>query len=192
MNVHEERKSIKSNIIWNGILSLSSIIFPFLTFPYLTRVLDVEVNGAINFSLSMTNYLALFATLGLSVYGVKACAQVKDDKKELSKVVHELLIISSTAAIIVLVILYSAILMIPKLSVYAAYLTVYSLNIIFNVLGMNWMYQGIERYRYTTTRSIAFKVISMAMMFLFVKKLTTEYYMLRFQFLRDLVEIFST
>lgn len=163
-------KSIKKNVIWNGILSLSTIIFPFVTFPYITRVLGVEVNGAINFSLSTVNYFSLFATLGLSTYGVKACACVKDSREELSKVVQELLIISGIAAVIVLGVLYLAAWFIPQLSSYSIYLTVFSLNIIFNVFGINWMYQGIEKYEYVTTRSIIFKIISIVMMFMFVKK----------------------
>ena len=79
----EANKSIKINVIWNAILSLSSIIFPFITFPYITRVLGVEVNGIISFSSATINYFSLFATLGLTTYGVKACAQVKDNSKEL-------------------------------------------------------------------------------------------------------------
>lgn len=101
MAIDRKQKSIGINVIWNGILSLSSILFPIITFPYITRVLGVETNGAISFATSVVNYFALFATLGLSSYGVKACAQVKDDKDQLSRVTQELLIISSVAAIIV-------------------------------------------------------------------------------------------
>ena len=164
----ETNKSIKINVIWNTILSLSLIIFPFITFPYITRVLGVEVNGIISFSSATINYFSLFATLGLTTYGVKACAQVKDNSKELSKVVHELLMISSVAAIIVLTLLYCLCFWIPKFRQCALFIVVYSINIIGNVIGINWMYQGIEKYKYVTTRSIAFKIISILMMFLLV------------------------
>lgn len=164
-----KNKSVGINAIWNGILSLASILFPIITFPYITRVLGVEVNGAISFSLSVSNYFSLFATLGLSTYGVKACARVKDNRRELSKVVHELLIISTIAAIIVLVVFYGSMLFVPQFRQYRTLLFIYSINIILNVLGMNWMYQGIEKFKYITTRSLIFKVISIIMMFLFVK-----------------------
>ena len=113
-----KNKSVGINAIWNGILSLASILFPIITFPYITRVLGVEVNGAISFSLSVSNYFSLFATLGLSTYGVKACARVKDNRRELSKVVHELLIISTIAAIIVLVVFYGSMLFVPQFRQY--------------------------------------------------------------------------
>ena len=61
----ETNKSIKINVIWNTILSLSSIIFPFITFPYITRVLGVEVNGIISFSSATINYFSLFCVVDL-------------------------------------------------------------------------------------------------------------------------------
>lgn len=161
--------SVTRNVIWNGILSLFSILFPIITFPYVTRVLGVTTNGAVSFSLSVVNYFALFAALGLSTYGVKACAQVKDDKEHLSKVTHELLIISSVSAIVVLSVLFMALTFVPAFRNYRVLMSVYSINIVLNVLGMNWMYQGIEKFRYITTRSIIFKIISIFLMFVFVK-----------------------
>lgn len=64
----ERHKSLVSNVIWNAILSLSQILFPLITFPYITRVLGVEANGANSFALSVVNYFALFASLGMSTY----------------------------------------------------------------------------------------------------------------------------
>lgn len=170
METDQKQKSIEINVIWNGILSLSSILFPMITFPYITRVLGVDTNGAISFATSVVNYFALFATLGLSSYGVKACAQVKDNKEQLSKVTQELLAISSMAAIIVLSVLYLSLWFVPQFKDYKSLMLVYSVNIVLNVLGINWMYQGIEKYKYITTRSIVFKIISIFLMFLFVKK----------------------
>lgn len=167
--MNSKNKSIGINAIWNGILSLASILFPIITFPYITRVLGVEVNGAISFAMSVTNYFSLFATLGLSTYGVKACARVKDNRQELSKVTHELLIISMISAFLTLSVFYLSIVFIPQFRQYRFLMLIYSINIILNVLGMNWMYQGIEKFKYITTRSLIFKVISIILMFLFVK-----------------------
>lgn len=166
-----ERKntSLTLNVIWNGILSLSQILFPLITFPYITRILGVEVNGANSFSLSVVNYFSLFASLGMSTYGVKACAQAKEDRKELSKTVHELLLINTISAVIILVVLYCCIVVIPAFHNYAMLMTIYSANIVLNIIGMNWMFQGIEKFKYITTRSIIFKIISILFMLLFVK-----------------------
>lgn len=161
--------SIILNLIWNSILSVSSIMFPLITFPYITRVLGVEVNGALNFAQSTVNYFSLFAMLGISTYGVRACSRVKDDPDQLSRVVHELFIVTSISAVIVLAVLYIFVMFVPYFYENSLLIFIFSLNIIFNVLGINWMFQGIERYRYITSRSVFFKIISIVMMFLFVK-----------------------
>ena len=51
-----EVKSIKHNAIVNGILSVANIIFPLITFPYISRVLGVEVNGKLNFASASLTY----------------------------------------------------------------------------------------------------------------------------------------
>ena len=121
----KQDSTVIRNVIWNGILSLSSILFPIITFPYITRVLGVSTNGAVSFSMTVVNYFTSFATLGLSTYGVKACAQVKDDKDSLSKVTHELLIISCISAAFVLLVLFLSIAFLPAFSNYRSLLMIY-------------------------------------------------------------------
>ena len=44
-----------------------------------------------------------------------------------------------------------------------------STMILFNSIGMEWLYKGLEEYSYITIRSIIVKVISVGAMFLLVK-----------------------
>lgn len=163
-----EVKSIKHNAIVNGILSVANIIFPLITFPYISRVLGVEVNGKLNFASASLTYFSLFATLGLSTYGIKACARVREDKTKLSKTVHELLLINAVTTSLACVALVTAIFSIPRYHQEWKLLFIYSWNMILNVVGMNWMYSAIEQYDYITKRSIVFKFIGVILMFLFV------------------------
>ena len=68
----------------NAILNASSFIFPFITFPYISRVLLPYGVGKVNFATSVVSYFSMFAMLGIPTYGVRICAQVRDDKRELS------------------------------------------------------------------------------------------------------------
>ena len=86
--------SIKKNFIMNAILTMSSFIFPLLTFPYISRILLPEGTGKVSFATSVISYFALFAQLGIPTYGIRACAQVRDNKEELSRITQELLIIN--------------------------------------------------------------------------------------------------
>ena len=82
-NVKNE-KSIKLNFIMNALLTISSFIFPLITFPYVSRVLLPEGTGKVSFATSVITYFSMFAQLGIPTYGIRACAKVRDNKEMLS------------------------------------------------------------------------------------------------------------
>ena len=84
-----KEKSIKLNFIMNIILTMSSFIFPVITFPYVSRILLPEGTGKVAFATSLISYFSMFAQLGIPTYGIRACAKVRDNRNELSKTVHE-------------------------------------------------------------------------------------------------------
>ena len=94
------KKSIKFNLIMNMLLTTSAFVFPLITFPYISRVLQPEGNGKIAFANSIITYFSMFALLGIPTYGIRACAQVRDDKKQLSKTVQEIWIINAVTTLI--------------------------------------------------------------------------------------------
>ena len=86
--------SVQFNFIMNAILTVSSFVFPMITFPYASRVLLVENYGKVTFATSVLTYFAMFAALGIPNYGIRACARVRDDKVKLSRTAQELMIIN--------------------------------------------------------------------------------------------------
>ena len=109
----KKQASLKLNFLMNIILTLSSIIFPLITFPYVSRVLQPEAWGKVNLATSFITYFSYFAQLGLPTYGVKICAKYRDDRLKLSRTVQELSIICTISTIITYVILGITIITIP-------------------------------------------------------------------------------
>lgn len=165
-------RSIKYNFVMNAILTASTFIFPLITFPYISRVLLPYGVGKINFATSIVTYFTMFAMLGIPTYGVRACAQVRDDKNELTKVVHEILIINILMNIVTYVLYFLAVFSIDKLKTDILLFCIMSSTIILNTIGTEWLYKGLEQYSYITIRSIGFKVVSICLMFFFVKDQT--------------------
>ena len=66
------KKSLSINAILNAMRSVLNMLFPLITYPYITAVLSVEELGKYNFSLSIVNYFALIAGLGVSSYAIRA------------------------------------------------------------------------------------------------------------------------
>lgn len=166
MNTKE--KSLKSNFIMNAILTMSSFLFPLISFPYVSRILLPAGVGKVSMAISVTSYFALFAHLGIPTYGIRACAKVRDNKEELTRTVQELVIINLVISVISYIAYAAALAFIPRLRAEHTLYAVVSLTIIFNVIGMEWLYKGLEQYTYITVRSIIFKFIGLFAMFAFV------------------------
>lgn len=159
----------------NFILSASSFIFPLITFPYVSRVLTTEGVGAVSFALSFVSYFSLVASLGIPTYGIRACAEVRDDKEELNKTAQELLIISIVTTFLVVAVYLTLIQVIPRLAQDKILFYICGLNIVLNTLGMNWFFQALEQYDYITVRSVVFKLVSLVLLFALVHQFDDYY-----------------
>ena len=164
----QSEPSIKKNFIMNAILNISSFIFPLISFPYVSRVLGPGGTGNVSFAISFVAYFDMFAQLGIPSYGIRACARVRDDKKELSRVVTELLTINLVTSLIVYVLLYMLIFSVPSLIADKEIYLICSLMIILNAIGMNWLFQALEKYTYITMRSMIFKLLSIVGMLVLI------------------------
>ena len=164
-----KQKSIKKNFIMNAILTMLAFIFPLITFPYVARVVGPTGNGAVEFATSIVSYFAMVAQLGIPTYGIRVCAKVRDDKKKLSQTVHELLTINLIMSLMVYVLFFISLFLIPRFHKDRVLMIIISSTILFNLIGVEYLYKALEQYTYITIRSIVFKAISVIAMFLLVK-----------------------
>lgn len=168
--LEKKTKSITVNFIMNCILTMSNFIFPIITFPYISRILLPVGTGKISFATSLISYFSMFAQLGIPTYGIRACAKVRDNRKELTKVAHELLIINLIMSAISYAALIVALIFVPALREERLLYVVISFTIILTAIGMDWLYKALEQYTYITVRSIVFKFCALIAMFLLVHK----------------------
>ena len=166
----KKQKSITKNVIMNIILTMSSFIFPLITFPYISRILSPTGTGKVSFATAFISYFNMFAQLGIPTYGIRACAKVRDDKDELSKVANELLIINFFMGMISYLILFFVINNVQRFQQDKNLYLIISLTLFFNIIGMEWLYKALEQYTYITTRSIIFKIIAILAMFCIIHK----------------------
>ena len=147
-NLNNEQKkvkirSVKFNAIMNTILTLSSFIFPLITFPYVSRILQPEGTGAVSFANSIVTYFTMIASLGVPTYGIRACSKVRDNKEELSRTVQEILIINLVLTVLVYIAYFWAVLNIDKMHDEVVLYRIMSLTIILNVIGVDWLYLSL-------------------------------------------------
>ena len=111
-----KQKSLGLNAVLNGIKQCCSIIFPLITFPYISRVLGNDGYGKYSFSYSVTNYFILLAALGIYTYAIREGAKVRDDQKEVDKFCSQVFSINVCSAAISLLLLSIMVFCLPKFS----------------------------------------------------------------------------
>ena len=100
-----KNKFIGINALLNAIKTIFSIIFPLITFPYISRVLGVENIGIYNFSSSIVSYFTLLAGLGISTYAIREGARYRNDRNKISDFCSEVFSINFISTLVSYVIL---------------------------------------------------------------------------------------
>ncbi len=160
-------KDIKKNFIYNISYQILKIILPFITMPYVSRVLGASGIGAYSYTYSIMYYFLIVAMLGINNYGNRSVAKCRDDRKNLSSIFKEIYsfqIVSSIFACI-LYLLYIIIFDVQYKNL-ALIQTIYLISCCFDI---NWFFFGLEKFKITVTRNIVIKIISLVFIFIFVK-----------------------
>jgi O-antigen/teichoic acid export membrane protein len=164
------RRSLKFNAAMNMVRTAAGMLFPLITFPYMSRVLGPEGVGKINFSVSLVSYFTLLASVGIPLYGIREVAKVRDDKPALSALIQELLVIHGVTSFISLLAFMVLIFVDPKIHQEVFLFFIVSFSVPLSMLTMEWLYQGLEEYAYITIRSVSFSALSVIALFIFVHR----------------------
>ena len=160
------KKSITKNYIYNLVYQILVIIVPLITTPYLSRVLGAENIGIYSYTLSITTYFILLGTLGVSTYGQREIAYVRDDEKLRTKTFFEILIMRAITLTISIIIFYFSF---ANNGEYSMYYKILLLEIIANIIDISWFFQGQEEFKKTVIRNTIVKLISVICIFIFIK-----------------------
>lgn len=164
------QQSIRKNSVLNVLKTVSSVLFPLITFPYISRVLQPENIGKINFGISIVSYFNLIASLGVMTYAIRECSAVRDDKIKFCEVASQIFSINIVTTIVSYVVLAITLLLCSKLENYRTLIVIQSLSIVAITVGADWINFAMEDFKYITFRSIGFQILGLILMFIFVHK----------------------
>ncbi len=160
--------NIKRNFLYSSILTTANYIFPFLTYPYISRVLGVNNIGICNFVDSIINYFILFSMMGIGVIGIREIAKCKDNKEQRNQIFSSLFVLNTISTTISLIILIILIYTVPKLYLHKELMYIGALKLICNYLLIDWLYRGLEEFKYVTIRTILVKCLYVVAIFVFI------------------------
>ena len=161
--------SVRKNLIYYIINNISAVLFPFITVPYVSRVLGIENIGIVGFATTYAQYFALIAALGIPLYGIKEIAKRRDSQQERNRLFSELFSLNLISGAICSIIYIATILLIPDLYKEKNFLFVAGTMVYLSAFSFDWFFNGRENFRMITIRSVAIKVISIILLFLIVR-----------------------
>jgi len=161
-------KSLKENYILNLANTILGIIFPLITFPYVSRILLADGIGLVEFYNSIIGYISLFSAIGIPLYAIRESARVRDDKKKLSITTTEILILHTSLTLIGYIVVGVICLTVARVQENIPLFLLLSTSMFLTAIGVNWFYQGIEDFKYITVRNIFVKIVSLLLIFAFI------------------------
>lgn len=167
-----KKKSLAFNAGLSSLNQLVSIIFPLITFPYISRVLKADNIGIYNFGHSIIEYFILLASFGISAYAIRNGSSIRDDKEKLSVFASKMFTLNIITTVISTGLLIGILFLPTKLQNYSYIILIHAVTLIMNPFILDWFYSIFEDFTYITVRNIAVKIISLILIFLFVRKET--------------------
>ncbi|MEO6869342.1 MAG: flippase [Ginsengibacter sp.] len=161
---------MKKNIFYNFLLTGSNLVFPLLTFPYLSRILGASGMGICNFILSYGQNYIVIAALGIPVYGVREIAKINEDESKRSKLFFEILTVHLLFTFLLLLIYIISVFSYSDFQNYKTLALLGGSFILLNVFSIEWLFTGLNNFKYITIRSLVVRSISVIAILLFVKK----------------------
>ncbi|RYY38543.1 MAG: hypothetical protein EOO08_14215 [Chitinophagaceae bacterium] len=161
--------SLKKNLAYNFLLSLSQVLFPLVSIPWLSRVLDPEGLGRVQFIDGLTYYFIVLAEAGIVTHAIREVARCRDDAGALRQLVSELLslhLLTTLAAAV----LYSVAVFLLYDRIGDPKLLLWSFSfLLLNGFACEWYYWGMEDFRYITLRSLVVRALALLSIFLLVR-----------------------
>lgn len=158
--------SIRKNYIYNLIYQILTLITPFITTPYISRVIGPDGTGVQSYTNSVVQYFAIVAALGTTSYGQREIARHRDDREMRTRLFWEIQILCGITTSLCIgawagVILFSR--------EYTSFYLVLTMNLLAVAFDISWFFGGLEQYGMIVTRNIVVKLTGIVCLFALIK-----------------------
>lgn len=161
-----KQPSLKKNFALNTIYQILIIVIPFISMPYISRVLGAGGVGTYSYTYSIQTYFAMFAALGTVTYGTREIARVRENEEERSRLFWEIELLTVLTSLACLILWGIWILFNHE---YRMCYVILTINIIAVIFDISWFYAGMEQFEYIVRQNTIFKVLGLISLFVFVK-----------------------
>lgn len=156
------------NFLYNLSYQMLAIILPLITVPYVSGILGAEGIGDYAFTFANTQYFIIFGMIGITLYGNRQIAYVREDKAKLKNTFYSIYLLQLVGTAISLVLFFIFAVIFNKGDYRILYIA-QGINILAAMVDISWLFMGLEEFKKTVVRNTIVKLVSLASIFIFVK-----------------------
>ncbi len=165
----KDGRTLLSNFGYLTLLQVAGYIFPFITLPYLARVIGVDGFGKIAFASAVIVWFQTIADWGFNFTATRDVAKNKDNPEKVSEIFSNVLWARCILMLVSLALLLGCIAFIPKFQENASVIMATFLMIPGLIMFPEWFFQALEKMKYITYFSLFVKFFFTALIFVFIK-----------------------
>lgn len=158
-----------NNTFMQYVMTFAQYIFPLLTFPYLTRILEPELYGVITYLTATITFFQIFVDYGFNLSATKEIALNQNDREKIGKILGSTIQAKGILVCSSLVVYSIVIFFIPILQQNILLSYLYMGTVILSIGLPDFLFRGLERMAIITNRFLVSKTITTALTFLMVQ-----------------------
>lgn len=162
------KKNVFKNIIMLYGYSIAKILLPFVTVPYLTRVMSTDAYGVVLYVKSIGTYLQLIVDFGFMLSGTRDIVMARESKEEIGEVSGDILLARLLLAALAFAGLCVLTFTLPILRGYELYTLLSFLPIFLTIFLFDYIFRGLERMQVITSRFLIMRGLAAVLTFVFV------------------------
>lgn len=168
-SIVKNNKVLISNFSYMSLLQIFLLLAPLITYPYLVRVLGMDLYGIVITAQILASYASIFINFGSNEVCAKHVSVNRDNKNKLSEIVCSVFFVRFTIWIMSFFVYCGVVFIVPEYRAHKL-LFILTFGITTNdLLFPQYFFQGIEKMKYSTLINILIKLIFILLVFIFVQ-----------------------
>ena len=168
-NTMSRNKVIMENFSYITLMQLFLLAAPLLTYPYLTRVLGMELYGLVITANVLAGYATILVRFGFDAISARHVSLNRKDREKLSEIMSSIISIRFLLWIMSFLFYLVVVILVP---LYRSHflLFLYSFGLTLNTLLFpRFFFQGIEKMKYITIVNVLIQLVFVVLTFFVIK-----------------------
>lgn len=166
--IRKENATVAENYVFMTVLQALNMCFYLLVYPFLIRVLGVDSYGLYVYAAAVVALFVTFVSFGYDLPAAKRIAENVGDKNAMSQILSEVTTSKLLLEVFAMIVYFGLFLLLPKMQANPILFVIVFSQTITNIFFPQWYFQGVQRMRVVTYIQVAFKVLSLPFLFLFL------------------------